>query len=562
MHRLIVVFLFIVGVASAEEFDLLFRGGEVIDGTGTEAVRADVGVKGDAIVAVGDLSDAEAARVIDATGKTIVPGFIDMHSHADEATGGGLRSNSEEKRRAPNLIAQGITTVVVNQDGRSPSSIARQRENLEERGFGPNAIMMIGHNSIRRKALGSDFRRASTDEEIEAMRAMIREGMAEGARGMTAGLEYVPGIWSTPEEVIALVEEIVPYGGTIVVHERSSGADPMWYVPSKDDPDPPSMIDNIVELIALSEKTGAKVVATHIKARGANFWGGSAEMVHLVNEARERGVQLFADQYPYTTSGSDGQIVLIPDWVWEAAREEADENNKPRPRDYAKMLRDALKDPIVAEAIRLDTSHEILRRGGAEQIVVMEYPDESYIGETLFSLSKRREVTAVEMAITLQLEGDPERGGGARLRGYSMNEEDVERFMSQPWTATGSDAGISLLDGGPNTHARFYGTYPRKIREYAIERGVITVEEAIRTSTSLPASIMGLDDRGVIREGNIADIAVIDLKTIKDMATFTQPHQYPKGVDYVMVNGKLVVDNGAFTDEFPGRVLASAPLDE
>ena len=487
MIRLFIASFILAFAAAAQDYDVIFLGGDVIDGTGAPAVRADVGIRDGEIVSVGDLAEVEAGRIVDATGKTIVPGFIDMHSHADDTNGGGLRSNDDEKRVAPNLVTQGITTVVVNQDGRSPTSIARQREVLEERKFGPNAILLVGHNSIRRKVLGSDYKRAATAEEIEDMKTLIREGLEDGARGMSAGLEYVPGIWSEPEEVVELVKEIVPYNGAIVVHERASGIDPMWYEPSKDDPDPPTLIEYVDEMIALSEKTGAKVVMTHIKARGSNAWGASETMIEMVNEARERGVKLYADQYPYTTSGSDGQIVLIPSWVWDAAREEAEENDKPRPKNYSLMLRKAMDDPLVAEAIRLDAAHKIVRRGGAENIIVMDYPNEDYVGKSLFTLAKQREISAVEMVITLQLEGDPEKAGGARLRGYSMNEQDLERFMKQPWTATGSDAGISMPDGGSNVHARYYGTYPRKIRRYAIDKKAISLEEAIRVSTSLPA---------------------------------------------------------------------------
>jgi len=540
--------------AQAEHYDTLFRDGRVIDGSGAEARKADVAIMGGRIAAVGDLRGATANRVVNATGRLIVPGFIDLHSHADETTGGGLRSNDRERRAAPNLVAQGITTVVVNQDGRSPASIARQKTQLEERGFGPNAILMVGHNSIRQRVMGGDYERPATARETKAMRVMLREGLEAGAMGLTTGLEYVPSIWSTTEELIALVSELEPWAGVFIAHERSSGADPMWYMPSRHDAAPPTMIDNIAELIRIAEETGVNVVATHIKARGANYWGSSETMIGLISQARDRGVPIFADQYPYNTSGSDGQTVLIPDWVWEQDESGAYSGSE---TNYKKLVDRALSDPLTAEAVRLDIAHEITRRGGAENIIIMDYPDPDCIGKTLFELSHKREVSPVEMAIVLQREGRRDRPGGARLRGYSMSEKDVEAFMRQSWTASGTDAGIALVNGTSDIHPRFFGTYPRKIHEYALKRGVISLEEAIRSATSLPASIMGLDDRGLVREGYHADLSVINPETIQDTATAFNPRQYPEGVDYVLVGGEFVVENGKPTMARPGVVIAN-----
>ncbi len=262
-------------VAGAESYDVIFRGGQILDGTGSRPYRADLAVREGMIAAIGDLDEDTADRVIDVADLTIVPGFIDIHSHAD-GTGdsSGLRSRDPKRRAAPNLVSQGVTTVVVNQDGRSPLDIARQRSQLEARGFGPNAALMVGHNTIRSAAMeGTPKDRPATAGEIGAMRAMIREGMEAGAWGLTAGLEYEPGIWSDTEELIVLVREIVPYGGVYIVHERSSGSDPMWFAPSQDLPEPPTMLDSVHETIRIGEATGATVVATHIKARGTNYWG-------------------------------------------------------------------------------------------------------------------------------------------------------------------------------------------------------------------------------------------------------------------------------------------------
>ena len=499
------------------------------------------------IVAVGRLSDTRAARKIDAMGKVVAPGFIDLHSHA----AAGLLSDDERRRAAPNLVSQGITTVVINQDGRSPESIAGQRSRYEALGIGPNTILMVGHGSVRGHVMSDDFRRPARPDEIEAMRELVRQALREGAWGLSAGLEYVPGRWSTTDEVVALVEEIAPYGGPYIAHQRSEGADPMWYWPSHDEPGPPSLLGAVRETIEIGERTGATVVATHIKAKGANYWGSSQAAIQLIVRARERGVRVFADQYPYNTTGSDGRTVLIPAWVWEGGRAERRSDGT---RDFRSALRRVLDDPDKVKDLKWDVAHEIARRGGAGNIVVFEFPDSSIIGKSLAELAHRRGVTPVETAIAIQLEGFADRPGGARVRGFSLSELDIETYAPYPWVATASDAGIALPEDRP-VHARFYGTFPRKIRRYALERNVISVEDAIRSATSLPARILGLEARGMVREGFHADLVVIDLEHLRDRATFFEPHQYADGLEYVIVNGELVVDGGELTWALPGTVI-------
>ena len=540
--------LFAPLIADAESYDVIFRGGEVLDSTGSGLYRADVGVRDGRIAAIGNLAGDTADRVVDATGLIVVPGFIDIHSHAD-GTGdsSGLRSRDPKRRAAPNLVAQGITTVVVNQDGRSPLDIARQRRQLTARGFGPNAVLMVGHNTIRRTAMeGTAKDRTATAEEIGAMRVMIREGMEAGAWGLTAGLEYEPGIWSNTEELIALVREIVPYRGVYIVHERSSGSDPMWYTPSQHAPDPPTMLDSIYETIRIGEETGATVVATHIKARGTNYWGKSREIIEAIEAAQARGVRIVADQYPYTSSGSDGTIVLIPRWVFDGFRGDS--------TDYVGALMHAMADRSSGRKLRGDIEHMIMRRGGASNIIVLRHPDRRSVGKTLAELAEARGVTAVEMVYLLQFEGFHDRFGGALLRGFSMDESDLRAFATRPWVATASDAGIALPDDGL-VHARYYGTFPRKIRKYVLDDPVMSLEQAIRSMTSFPAAIMGFHDRGRIQVGYSADITVLDLETLRDAATFFEPHQFAKGVPFVMVNGTFVVENSAPTFALPGKVL-------
>ncbi|HEY0872567.1 MAG TPA: D-aminoacylase [Vicinamibacterales bacterium] len=536
-----------------QSFDLLITNGRVFDGTGNPAFPADIGVRDGKIVAVGRLGGAKAARVIDATGKFVAPGFIDIHSHADDGARarGGFRDENAQIRAAPNLVSQGITTVVVNHDGRSPWPIREQRELIEKNRIGPNTMLMVGHGAVRSQVMGRDARRPATPEEVVKMRALVRQALEEGAVGLSAGLEYEPGRWSETGEVVELAKELPAFDGVYISHERSEGSDPLWYVPSVDGPGPPTLLDAVRETIEIGEKSGARVVASHIKAKGANYWGSSGAAISLIERARQRGVDVWADQYPYPTSGTDGSTVLIPSWATRAAGGSRGGDGNSR----ADALRTTLADPEKAKTVRSDIAHEIARRGGADNVIVYDYTDKSLYGKSLAEIASLWKTDPVEAAIRIQLEGLPNRNGGARMRGFSMHEIDMENYARQPWVATSTDAGIALPDGPASTHARFYGSFPRKIRHYALDRGVISVEHAIRASTSLPALIMGLKDRGVIREGMAADLVVFDLATIRDKATFFEPHQYSEGIEHVFVNGVAVVDGAKLTWALPGKVL-------
>ena len=538
-----------------EPFDLLIVGGRVLDGTGNPWFRADVGVRDGRIVAIGVLAGAPATRTIEATGRYVAPGFIDIHSHADDGGrdpgGATIRTDSLHRKAAPNVVSQGVTTIVVNQDGRSPWPIADQRALLESQGVGPNVMLLAGHGTIRRLVMGDDFRRPATEAEVRRMQALMRQAMDEGAAGVSAGLEYAPGRWSTTDEVAAVAAELAPYDGVYISHQRSEGPDPMWFWPSQDEPGPPTLQDAVMETIEIGRRTGIRVVASHIKAKGAHFWGSSASAIQLIQRARDEGVRVWADQYPYATSGSDGNTVLIPRW----ALRDPDAASPRQARPPGEMFRLAMAQPGNEEKIRRDVAHEIRRRGGAERVVIMDYPDDSLVGKSLAEVAASRGTTSVQTAIDLQLEGDPEWRGGGRMRGFSMSEADVEMYAAQPWVATASDGGIADPSDGP-VHPRFYGTFPRKIRQYALTAGALSLEAAVRSQSSLPALIMGLADRGTIRNGAWADIVVFDLETIADRATVFEPHQHAAGIDHVLVNGELVVENGDILHALPGTVIA------
>ena len=539
--------LFFSGILSAQQpdpFDLIITNGRIMDGSGNPWFYGDIAIRGERIVEIGALSHTHARKTLDVKGSIVCPGFIDIHSHADDTYGrNNIRSDNPILRAAHNMVMQGVTTLVVNHDGRSPDSIEEQRKQMERGGVGPNVALMVGHNSIRRRAMGDDYQRLATPQEIKKMKMFIAEGMEAGAYGLSAGLEYVPGRWSNTEEVIELVASVKPYGGVYIVHERYSGSDPMWYLPSRDGQSPGNAIDNISEVIKVAESTGVPSCATHIKVKGADLWGASTTLVNLVNRARARGVEVWADQYPYTTSGTDGNTVLLPDWALELEgknKQEALQYHLSLPGNRAKFDQDVLR--------------EIERRGGPENVVVFEHPVEAYVGKSLSTIAQEKNLSMIDAAIHLQMSGDPKRDGGGRMRGFSMSEQDIEFLAQQPWVITASDAGLGLPFS--SVHARFYGTFPRKIAHYAKTRGVISMEHAVRSATSLPAQFMGFSDRGLLREGNVADILVFDPEKIQDKATFFEPHQYPEGIEQVIVNGTFLVENGKLVQEtFPGKVL-------
>jgi len=538
----------------APEFDLVLIGGRVLDGTGNPWYVSDIAVKDGRVAAIGHGLAARAARTIDVSGRFVSPGFIDIHSHSDR----GLADPALKQNL--NMIAQGITLSVVNQDGRSPDwPIRGQRAKYEKQGIGNNVALMVGHGTVRQHVMGPRSRELATDADIGAMRALIEEGMRDGGFGLSAGLEYVPGRFSDTREVVELAKVIRSFGGFYISHERSEGKDPMWKVAS--DPTPAvDLLAAVEETIAVGRDAGVPAVASHLKAKGANYWGASHAATRLIHDARAAGIEVYADQYPYDTSGSDGSTVLIP--MWALAPPGADvggqlgEGEGRSRGDGKKNLSARLAAPADAAKIRGDIDHEIARRGGASRVVVYDHPNKRYVEKSLADVAADLKASPAHAAIHLQMTGY-DRPGGGRMRGYSLSEVDIEHIMQQDFTATCTD-GDTVAFGEGVPHARFYGTMPRKIRRYVVERGVIGLPFAIRSMTSLAAQIMGLRDRGVIRVGAWADLVVFDLATIADTATFTRPHQYPTGLPYVFVNGVAVVDAGKFTQATPGKVLTPA----
>lgn len=555
-----IFFIFLLGSwqglsAQGDSYDVLLKNAYIYDGTGNPWFKADIGIKGEKIQRIGDLENASAPMEINLSGFYVSPGFIDIHSHAygPIAMKGGIISDNVKRRQAPNLISQGITTIVGNHDGRSiDKPFDQQLTELREKGIGVNTALLVGHNTIRSKVLGDDYEKLATSSQIKEMRGLVRKAMEEGAFGMSAGLEYFPGRWSNTGELIALVEEITPFGGVYISHQRSEAKTPMLWLPSDNTETPPTLLDAVEETIEIGRETGATVVASHLKARGSNFWGGSTAAISLIQEARDRGVSVYADQYPYNTSGSDGNTRLLPRWIFDFERFGLNEGESP---NYNLPMNQVLENPELRKKLYKDIRHSLAYRGGAERIIVFEHPDSSYIGRSIFELAQLNDINPEEMVVELQRSGFPDRPGGARLRSFSMHQNDLDAIAKTDWTATTTDGMITLPEDGQDIHSRYYGTFPRKIYKYAIMDETISVAHAIRSSTSLPAQIMGIENRGLIQEGYYADLVIFDINTIQDLSTFFEPHQHSAGIEHVFVNGKQAFSNGKLTGNLAGAAL-------
>ncbi len=542
---------------AAQNLDVVIRGGRILDGSGNPAFNADVGIRGDEIVRVGDLSDATAGRVIDATGLYVVPGFIDMHSHADRA----FASDDVDARRAHNLVVQGITTVVFGPDGRNPTwPIADEMQAYRTPGVAMNVVPMVGHGTVRGLVMGDDYERAATDAEVRQMQELVRLGMEDGAWGLGAGPEYRPGRFSTTEEIIALAEIVAEYDGFYFSHQRSQSPLPLWQTPSMLTGEVPlTGTDGMKETIRIGRETGIRVVGSHIKAKGTDMWGQSALDVLRIDRARAEGVQVYLDQYPYETFGG-GPTDIIP--VWAYAPPGTDRSgglDDPAWRGLTgasvENLARNLADPAIREDLIRDSEYLLRMKGGADRLIIVLSPsEEDLVGKTLAEVAVANGMGAIEQLITFALEAGEPIPSGVLFRPIAGHAEDVERYMRQDYTATSTDGGVSGFTR-PGQHPRYYGALVRKISYYAKERGVISLPFAVRSSSGLPAQIVGLTDRGYVREGFKADITVFDYERLDDRATILEPDLYPEGIEYVMVNGVLTLDEGTLTGALPGAVL-------
>ena len=504
-----------VPAAAQQTFDILIRGGRLLDGTGNPWYYADVGIRGDRIAAVGDLAGATARRTIDATGLYVAPGFIDAHTHA----GGGLVR--PELSRARPLLAQGITTVIINPDGQGPVDLVAQRETLERNALGVNVAQLIGHGSVRQAVLGMDDR-APSDAELDRMRALVRTAMAAGAFGLSSGPYYAPGSYAATDELIALAAVAAEYDGAYTSHIRDEADYSIGVIAALD------------EVIAVAREARLPSVATHLKALGPRVWGFGPALAMRIERARAEGLEVFADQYPYTASATGLTAALVPRWAQAGGND---------------SLLARLAAPDTRARIRTEMVENLARRGGAERLQFRTHDaDPTIEGLTLAAVAVARGQAPVDAAIAIV------EAGGAGVVSFNMDDGDVEFLMRQPWTMTASDGDLVAPDYGV-PHPRIYGTFPRKLGVYARDRGVVDLGGAVRSMTTLPATVFRVADRGEIRPGMFADIVVFDLARLRDLATYQVPHQVSEGMVHVLVNGVPAVEAGAFTDAAAGRVL-------
>ena len=506
MQRLIAVLALTMAAGVAGQpaqpvrFDVLIRNARVMDGTGNPWLRADVGITGDRIAAVGALGPATAARTIDARDRVLAPGFIDVHSHAADGLGSAALHQGQP------LIAQGVTTVIVNPDGGGPVDLAAQRAALEAAHPGPNVGLLIGHGSVRRAVMKSE-NRAPAPDELAKMKDLVRRGMAEGAFGLSSGLFYVPGSFAQTEEVIELTKAAAESGGLYTSHIRDEGNYDAGVRAS------------VREVIRIAEEAKTIGIVTHMKALGRDSWGLAPVLLKDMEEARARGVQVFADQYPYEASSTSLRAALTPGGVPPT-------------------------EAVVRENLR--------RRNGPDAILIASHPaDRSVEGKTLTEIAKARGVEPVTAALALM------DAGNATIVSFNMSEPDIEAIMRAPFTMACSDGGLSPLGEGV-PHPRDYGAFARRLAVFVRERKVVGLEFAIRSMTSLPASVFGIKDRGVIRPGAFADVVIFDPGAIRDSATYAAPQKLADGVSDVLVNGIPVRLDGQFTEASPGRVLRKA----
>ncbi len=499
----------------AQSYDVIIRNGRVIDGTGNPWFRADVALDGDRIGAIGDLAAATAGREIDATGLYVTPGFIDAHSHA----GPGLATVGLS--HAEPLLVQGLTTVVINPDGGGPVDLARQRNQLLREGLGVNTAQLVPHGSIRRLLLRAEDR-APTPAEMEEMRGLVRRGMEEGAYGLSSGTFYVPGSYSDPDEIVDLARVVATFGGAYTSHIRDESDYSV------------GLIASVEEVIDVARRAGIPSVITHVKAMGPRVWGFGAAVTQRIEAAREEGIEVYTDQYPYAASSTSLSAALLPRWSQAGGND---------------SLMARFDRPGVMADIRTAMVESLDRRSGADRIQFRRVRfDESIEGRLLSALASERGEDPIDTAIDLL------RRGGVSIISHNMHDDDVRTLMTPSWNMTASDGGlVPWMEGVP--HPRSYGTFPRKIRQYVLEEGIVDLASAIRSMTGLPAQVLRISDRGVLRAGAYADVAVFDLSLLNDPATFTEPHQLAEGMIEVFVNGEAALSSGKVTGTLAGRAL-------
>lgn len=516
--------LFALVLAQGTTVDVLIRAGTVHDGSGAPGRTADVGIRGDRIAFVGDATAAgvRGTRTIDARGLIVAPGFIDPHTHVLEGIGSAVaRTPTAEnlavvRRQALSAITQGITTVTISPDGRGPIDVARALREAEAGGIGVNIFTLVGFGSVRQRVMGSSSAPA-TAAQVDSMRRLVEQGLREGAFGVGAGLFYAPQSYASTDEVIAVISAARPFGGVYDSHQRDESSYSI------------GLLNSVREAIRIGRASGLATNIGHVKALGVDVWGYADSVLRLMREARAGGHPVVADQYPWTASGTGLSAALLPRWAQAGGRD---------------SLLARIGDPATRDRMLADMRDNLRRRGGDSTLLLINGSPSAgpYIGKTLQQVAAERGTPPVETALEMI-----RTGLDMGVASFNMTERDIETFMKDPYVMTGSD--------GSSGHPRLYGTYPRKIRRYVLDKPVITMERMVQSSSAQVAEVYGIAERGSLTVGHFADVIVFDPATIREMATYVDPERTSVGMRWVFVNGTAVVIDGQPTGALPGRSL-------
>jgi N-acyl-D-amino-acid deacylase len=495
---------------SSGKLDILIVNGKIIDGSGKGPRKADVGIRGDRIAFVGDAkkSHIEAARTIDASGLIVAPGFIDPHTHtlAD-------LTNSQTKSNQAYLM-QGVTTVITGNDGGSVISVGDTLRKWDEQGIGTNAILLAGFGTIRGRVLGQSDAQPTADQ-LEQEKALVARAMDEGAFGMSTGLYYAPQSYAKTEEVIELAKVAAAKGGVYDTHMRDEGSYTI------------GLLGAINETIRIGREAKIPVHISHIKALGPDVWGQSKQAIDLMKKARREGVDVAACQYPYDASGSSLTASLVPRWAEIGGQSE---------------LVQRIQNADSRQRLLVEMEQNLKRRGGANSLLIVDSRDRSLIGKRLDQIAQEMNKSPVEAALDII-----KNSGGAGVASFNMNEKDIRRFMKEKFVTTCSD--------GSTGHPRKYGTFPKKLHEYVVTSKLISLPFFVRNSSAVTAEWFHIPERGLVREGYFADVIVFDPNTVLDRSTYEQPELLATGMKFVIVNGKVAVEDGRYTGVLAGRAL-------
>ncbi len=514
--KTLLAFSLLASVCLGADFDVLIRNARIVDGSANPWFRADIGINVGKIVKIGALTGKSGIKEIDARSRVVAPGFIDVHTHSE----GGIIHQPQ----AENFLLDGVTSVVTGNCGGSELDLKDFFSQLKAKQIGINMATLIGHNSVRREVIGSDDRKA-TPAEMERMKALVATAMEAGAVGFSTGLEYVPGTYTPTSELIELAKVAARYGGIYASHMRDEGD---------------KVLEAIEEAIEVGKQSGSRVQISHLKQDTKAFWGNTPKMIELIEKHRAAGVEITVDQYPYIAY-STGLGTTLPTWALAGGQEK-----------LVQRLRDAATHKKVFDEV-LDFN---TKRGYTD----FEYTsvascsfEPKYTGKNIREISTMRGLPVSHQSDVDTVLHLMERGGVSVVT-KAMSEEDVAHIMRYRNTTIASDGGVRTMGEG-RPHPRSYGTNARVLNEYVRLRKVLTLEDAVRKMTSLPAQIFAFRDRGLVREGYAADLVIFDPEQVRDLATFENPHQYSSGFDVVLVNGKLAVENGKVTAERGGQVL-------